>query len=225
MELEARYRLPSNLLGCNNEKDVNLLTYVIKQVDSLPDWETVEPISISEYNWGGDYRPKTTARLCYITEEGFLLRIECEEQNPKAVYFHDNDPVYKDSCLEFFVNFKPHADSSGYINFEGNANGSLLCGYGNSRHNRKMVKDFGTPQPKVKPFRESNLWGYELWIPLSLIRKIYSDSSFKKGDILKGNFFKCGDETSIPHYGSWTKIGSPAPDYHLPEYFGTLEIG
>lgn len=201
------------------------LIYLIKQTDTLPDWDTAEPIPISEYNWGGGYRPKAIAKLCFVKGKGFSLRITCEEQSPKAVYYHDNDPVYKDSCLEFFVNFKPDTAGSGYINFEGNSNGALLCGYGNSRHNRKSIKDFDVPQPIAKPFKTDNLWGYELCIPLNLIQKVYGDSSFKRGDTLKGNFFKCGDETITRHYGSWTKIGSPVPDYHLPEYFGTLEIG
>lgn len=200
------------------------MTYTIKQVNKTPDWDTLEPAFIREYNWGGSYRPQAEAKLCLVKGEGFLLRIACEEENPKAVYTHDNDPVYTDSCLELFMNFKPQQTGAGYINFEGNANGAILCCYGTSRHNRKKIIDFGTSHPKAKPFRGSGQWGYELFIPLSLIQTVYGDSSFQKGDILKGNFFKCGDETEIPHYGSWTKIDTPAPDYHLPEFFGIFEI-
>ena len=201
------------------------MNYVIKQVDSIPKWEMIEPASISEYNWGGAYRPNASARLCYVKHKGFLLRLTCEERDPKSVYTHDNDPVYKDSCLEFFVNFKPKAEDCGYINFEGNAAGALLSGYGKTRDNRKFLRELGVTAPKSVPFRDSNGWGYELFISLSFISAIYSNSAFQKGDILKGNFFKCGDETQIPHYGSWTKIENPSPDFHIPEFFGTLEIG
>jgi len=36
------------------------------------------------------------------------------------------DPVYKDSCVEFFVKPKP---DKGYFNFEFIAVGTLLCSY------------------------------------------------------------------------------------------------
>lgn len=202
-----------------------LLNYIIKQVDSTPNWESIEPISISEYNWGGNYRPNSTAKLSFIKQKGFLLQTSCEEENPKSVYFHDNEPVYRDSCLEFFMNFKPQIEGSGYINFECNANGALLCGYGTTKKDRNFIKDLGIPQPSVKACRGPNLWGYELFIPLSLIQEIYGNSSFRTGDLLKGNFFKCGDDTELPHYGSWTKIENPTPNFHLPEFFGTLEMG
>ncbi len=201
------------------------MSYIIKQLAGKPDWDSIEPISISQYNWGGDYRPKAEAKLCYVTGEGFFLRISCEEENPKAVYTQANDPVYKDSCLEMFLNFKPQEQGTGYINFEGNANGAILCCYGTSRHNRKKVVELGAEHPAAIPFQSNGLWGYELYVPLSLIQAVYGDASFAKGDMLKGNFFKCGDETENPHYGSWTKIDTPSPDYHLPEFFGTLEIG
>ena len=201
------------------------MNYIIKQVDGAPNWDTIESISISKYNWGGKYRPNASAKLCYIKQDGFSLQISCEESNPKSVYFHNDEPVYKDSCLEFFVNFKPQTDGSGYLNFEGNANGALLCGYGPTKNSRNFLKDLKISPPRVKSLRENNLWGYELFIPLSLIQKVYGNLSFETGVILKGNFFKCGDETELPHYGSWTKINHPTPNFHLPEFFGTLEMG
>lgn len=194
-------------------------------MDGAPNWDAIDSISISEYNWGGNYRPNASAKLCYIKQNGFLLQMSCEENNPKFVYFHDDEPVYKDSCLEFFINFKPQTDGSEYLNFECNADGALLCGYGSTKSNRMFLKDLGISPPCVKSLRTTNLWGYELFIPLSLIQKVYGNLYFKTGDILKGNFFKCGDETELPHYGSWTKVNNPTPNFHLPEFFGTLEMG
>jgi hypothetical protein len=37
------------------------------------------------------------------------------------------------------------------------------------------------------------------------------------------NAFKCGDETSHPHWASWAPIGE-ALNFHQPEYFGWLEL-
>ncbi len=42
-------------------------------------------------------------------------------------------PVYKDSCLEAFLNFAPEDLEKGYLNFEVNANSALLNGFGPGR--------------------------------------------------------------------------------------------
>ncbi|MCK7480493.1 MAG: carbohydrate-binding family 9-like protein [Candidatus Moduliflexus flocculans] len=36
------------------------------------------------------------------------------------------------------------------------------------------------------------------------------------------NFYKCGDETEFPHYGAWSPVETPAPDFHRPEFFGEI---
>lgn len=40
----------------------------------------------------------------------------------------------------------------------------------------------------------------------------------------KAGFYKCGDETGRPHYGSWQKVETDAPDFHRPEFFESFEI-
>jgi hypothetical protein len=45
-----------------------------------------------------------------------------------------------------------------------------------------------------------------------------------KGKKMRGNFYKCGDELSVPHFVSWTKINTPNPSFHVPECFGGLEF-
>lgn len=41
---------------------------------------------------------------------------------------------------------------------------------------------------------------------------------------MRGNFYKCADLTTVPHYLSWSPVGTPSPDFHRPEYFGTLVL-
>ena len=40
---------------------------------------------------------------------------------------------------------------------------------------------------------------------------------------MRGNFYTC-DESIHPHFGCWSPVLAPAPDFHRPEYFGKLEI-
>ena len=37
-----------------------------------------------------------------------------------------------------------------------------------------------------------------------------------------GNFYKCGDQTQVPHYLAWSSLTCDTPDYHRRGDFGTL---
>ena len=41
---------------------------------------------------------------------------------------------------------------------------------------------------------------------------------------IKANFYKCGDELQTPHFLSWNPIKIENPDFHRPDFFGTLEF-
>jgi hypothetical protein len=43
-----------------------------------------------------------------------------------------------------------------------------------------------------------------------------------KGKTCRANFYKCGDDLPEPHFLSWNNIIADKPDFHLPQYFGTL---
>lgn len=198
--------------------------YQIKTIHSPGEIKAGNAADIAVYNWGGEYRPVSKAILCYLEDEGFLLRIWSEEKNPRATFTGKNEGVCRDSCLEFFANFKPELPHSGYLNFEANANGALLCCYGESRFDRRTVLEMGFAHPAAVPFQTETEWGYELLIPLGLIQDVYGDASFKAGSVIRGNFYKCGDDTDVPHYGSYTEIQWEYPDYHRPEFFAEMEI-
>jgi hypothetical protein len=67
----------------------------------------------------------------------------------------------------------------------------------------------------------ADFWALAYRLPLSLFEKYYS-GRIAPGRVARANFYKCGDETEIPHYGAWNPVGSPKPDFHLPEYFGRI---
>ena len=56
------------------------------------------------------------------------------------------------------------------------------------------------------------------------IENIYGDAVFHSGDLLRGNFYKCGDRTEHPHYASFTKIDTPRPCFMDPDYFADMII-
>lgn len=218
---------------CDNEKvktrvkhmeERVLHMYQIKTIASMDELDQGNTALVDIYNWGGDYRPVTRAVLCFIKDQGFALRLTCEEENPRATFTEQNTGVCRDSCLEFFANFRPDLPDTGYINFEGNANGALLCCYGSCVEERETIADMGLEHPLPKVVRGEGFWGYELMIPLSLIEGVYGPSPFKTGSVIRGNFFKCGDETEFPHFGSYTKIDWEYPSFHRPQFFAEMQI-
>ena len=200
-------------------------TYEILTYDKMPeDWADVPCAIVSEYAWSLAYRPATYAQLIKISGEGFALRMVCREKNPRAVCTEYNQPVYTDSCLEFFAAWDAASDK--YLNMEMNANGALLSCVGKDRFERVPTLDVCGELPQVQGFSGDEEWGIVARIPFSVIRGVYGidESTFVPGYTFKGNFYKCGDETYIPQYGSWNRVGTENPDFHRPEYFGALVI-
>ena len=195
------------------------MQYEIQCVEQQIPWEEVNSVEIQSYPWGKDYMPETTAWLYYVEGEGYYLKMRCEESNPRAEYKNDNDPVYQDSCMEFFANYYPEDEAAGYINFEMNSNGAVLCEYGQVG-DRFYLKDkgFDVPQPKVT--KGVDYWEIELVIPADFIMAVYGKDTMSTA--IKGNFYKCGDKTEIVHYGSWAPIDNAVPAFHKPEFFGDI---
>ncbi|MGH2565575.1 MAG: carbohydrate-binding family 9-like protein, partial [Ginsengibacter sp.] len=40
----------------------------------------------------------------------------------------------------------------------------------------------------------------------------------------KVNFYKCGDKLPKPHFLTWNTVETEDPDFHAPEYFGSMEF-
>ena len=184
------------------------------------DWSAIPAASIDNYFWLEGHTPETTAKLAYIEGFGFALRMTCGETAPKAVYRRYNEPVYTDSCLEFFCDW---LGDGRYINMEMNANGTLLSCIGPDRHARTPIADLSDGEIfVVKGEIQPASWNVTAYIPTALLCRILEVDSipFGKGYTFRGNFYKCGDETPIPHYGMWSPVGTEKPDFHRPEYFG-----
>jgi len=171
-----------------------------------------------------------TFALSY-TEEELRLAFRVYEEAPLIRYTQPNDPVYRDSCVEFFVQPAP-TDDARYLNFEINAAGTLLVGLGAGRQDRAYLGPSARPQVPVATatgLRDEadgeSYWTACLRIPLNWLSSLFPSFVPCTGTEMRGNFYKCGDETPVPHYGCWSKVRSDAPDYHRSEDFGSLILG
>ena len=111
------------------------------------------------------------------------------------------------------------------MNFEMNSNGAFLAAVRTDRKNKTPIHLLaGDEMPTVEPFKGDGFWGVRAFFSLGFIKKTFGVDKFARGDVIKGNFYKCGDETPRPHFGAWSPIENPTPDFHRPEFFGDLVI-
>lgn len=170
------------------------------------------------------YFPRVTFSMAY-TDHSILLKYFVKEKYPVANCTQINDLVYKDSCVEFFLSFD---NGTNYYNLEFNCIGTAYGAYGKVKPDRTLLPAIVLAQ--IKSFIQINIadkegftqWEITLDIPFDIF--IYDNIASLEGIECKANFYKCGDETPEPHYLSWNNILSTEPNFHLPEFFGTVKF-
>ena len=101
----------------------------------------------------------------------------------------------------------PRPNYDGYLGFMERQVGELLSGrYGDVR--AVWLDGYWDHDADTVPFD---------WIGAAFGRRLEPGAAFS------GNFYCC-DETLHPHFGSWSPVAAPAPDFHRPECFGTLTL-
>lgn len=194
--------------------------------DESPDWESVPTASIDSWHWEGSeiFRPPSFAKLCGVREKGLYAKLWSFEDSPRRECSKRDDPVYEDSCLEFFV--QPDEKSDTYLNFEFNCNGVYLSQVGKSRNERTFLSELTDLEPEIKTFEINKnavkAWGIELFLSQNFLRLVTdSNYSLSKGK-LRANFYKCGDKTPLPHYGAFSPVDSLEKGFHNPPCFGEI---
>lgn len=175
---------------------------------------------INDYKWvSNNYKPLTEVFLCY-NNDAVKVRITAYESELRCEAKDDDGRVWCDSCVEFF--FKPFACDDRYINFEINPVGSMIMSIGDKRQDRLSIVNEYKSKLELTAKIENDFWTVEFQIPFNMLHEIYGLSIESIGNIMQGNFYKCGDETAFPHYGMWNEVLTKKPDFHRPEYFGEL---
>lgn len=186
------------------------------------DFSRAHKAEIDCYPWddGDGYRPRAYGQVVY-DRENLFVRLACRERDPLVTYDRPNQPVYQDSCLEFFINPTPERDT--FMDFELNAAGVLLLGHYRDGDFRLLDPE-SRPDFDIRCERDpaEGWWSVQLRIPFSFLREVFG----LDGDCPKSmavNLYKCGDHTTHPHYGCWSPIPSGGkPDFFRSDCFGTL---
>lgn len=136
-------------------------------------------------------------------------------------------PVADDSCVEFFV--QPRGQGHQYWNFEFNCIGTVNASRRQTRPapTRLSLDEIDSirrqPSCGTRPFCEIQglfSWSLLVALPLALIGVEYRGKPVE----LRANFYKCASRTSAPHYLAWNAVDTPAPDFHRPEFFGSITL-
>lgn len=192
---------------------------VIQKVEQLKDCPVFH---MDHYQWTKEYRPEAFGLMALLENYGLVISMTAREKDPLTRYTENEDPVYKDSGMEAFLNFKP-ASTKEYFNFEMNSNGALLSGFG-VKPNRKRVCQITSSHALCEAKIEEASWSVLLRVPMELICELYQIAPLKKGDHFTCNFYKISEDPSIEHYASYSPIVSEKPNFHLPEFFGDAVI-
>ncbi len=196
-------------------------------------WSDIEPVQLALYMGDKpDHFPFTQAKMAYDDHAVYII-FRVEDQYVKAVHSQNQDPVCRDSCVEFF--FSPEDDiKNGYFNLEMNCGGTMLFNHQIKRATEVvLISDSDMHQVKVahtmprivnEEISKKTTWVVEYSIPFSILSNYQTATSPEAGDVWRANFYKCGDRTSHPHWLTWAPVDYPKPNFHLPQFFGSLEF-
>ena len=200
-----------------------------------PAWAASEPLEIASFRpEGSDHRPRTRARLAW-DDDGLCGLFLVEDRHVRSVHTRFGDPVYRDSCVEAFLQPKP---GGGYLNFEMNAGGTVMASH-ITDHRRtpegfaaftKLTEEDGrrvevrSTLPRViEPEMDGPVdWQLAFFVPTALLERFVGPIGPLAGQEWRANLYKCGDGTSHPHWASWSPVD--ALNFHLPHCFGALRF-
>lgn len=197
------------------------------EVPALLDSHGIAANALTHTNWKDyPYLPDVKLRIAH-TGDAILLHFAVDEQAARAEISEDNQPVYFDSCVEFFAQLDPTKKE--YYNFEANCIGRMLAMRGISQSERcnapasALARIDRWSSLGTEPFGLADTpthWELALVIPVeAFFLDTVTDLS---GSTLRGNFYKCGDKLPVPHFTSWAPVDTPQPLFHVPACFAPI---
>lgn len=196
-------------------------------------WKKVESIKIEKHMGGlPKFEPVVESKMMYDDKNVYVI-FRVKDRFVQSTVQEYNGSVSENSCVEFF--FSP--DSSyplRYFNLEINAGGTPLIFYIAKPWNdykkletediNKIEIAHSLPKKVFPEITEPITWIIECRVPLEVLEKYSNVTKPAPGVTWKGNFYKTGSKTSNPNYMTWSFVDHPTPNFHLPQYFGTLKF-
>lgn len=182
------------------------------------EWERANVAVLGVHRWQMYAKPPYTEARVLCTETGVYVRMHSEEKHLRMQCKAHNGRVCEDSCMEFF--FTPGTVSKSYMNFEINPLGTVHLGLGEGRGGRTLI-----PPELFHLFHIETATSYDGWTAKFFLPYTFLQTYFGAlAPVWRCNFYKCGDKTEHPHYGTWREVKTDAPDFHQSAFFGTMML-
>jgi hypothetical protein len=199
-------------------------------------WCAAETMPVAAFHpRSTSHRPHVEAVLLYDAMCLHAL-FRVRDRYVRSVHTDYDSDTYKDSCVELFV--QPTAQP-GYFALEVNCGGAFSLRYieDSTRTADRFAKWTRVAPGLAETIRVSHSmpdvvnpeqpepvgWWVEVSWPFAVMEHYCGQVRPVAGRRWRGNAFKCGDETSHPHWASWAPIGDEL-NFHEPGWFGDLEF-
>ena len=180
-----------------------------------PAWQAAETVDVKNFRpESGEHRPKTSVRLLH-DRQGIHGLFQVRDRYVRCVRTTYGSEVWKDSCVEFFIEPRP---GRGYFNFEFNCGGAFLCNHivDPTRLPGGFKQATRLPETVVRQVRvRASLprlvdpeiagpvdWALQFFIPFALLENYLGPLGDVSGQTWRGNFFKCAEDNSHPHWAA-----------------------
>jgi len=196
------------------------LEQVVQQLSS----GEMTPITCVNWPLVTDYCPDARVSIARDDARVYIMwRVQGEKV--RCVSTLDLQPVWEDSCCEFFITLP----DGRYMNLECNAIGAMTS---SRRVERKVDVQYLTPAEFARIERYSSLphevidsqepmdYTLAIAVPMDLIGL---DAQHLPEHIM-ANVYKCGDKTARMHFVSLFPIAIPQPDFHRPDFFQAISL-
>ena len=184
-----------------------------------------------------EHHPRAEAKVLYY-DAGLYVHFRVFDRYVLCKRVYHQEITAKDSCVEVY--FEPFPGQKGYLNFEMNCGGALLLFYitDPTRTPRTIFKErlivpdallatmriaHSLPEQIENEIADPVNWWVEYFIPNGLFEHYVGPLGEPSQRTWRGNFFKCGDESSHPHWASWSPVHEF--NFHVPKYFQAMTFG
>ena len=186
--------------------------------------EGVEYYTVSALNWPETYPYLPTVDFA-VAHNGanLLIHYRVTEKRTLGTMVKDLDPVYKDSCCEFFC---MNEGDSLYYNIESNCLGSILmeCGKGRDNYTTSTTENLqhidrwaSLGRKDIGLINKETHWELAVVVPVAAFWR--HNFGTLSGKTFLVNVYNCVGSGDDRQYVTWNPIDTPSPDFHRPEYF------
>ncbi len=225
-----------------------MMEYVIKRAEKKPEldanwespqWADANVAEIANFRpESSGHRPETKLKLLY-DDRGIYGKFKVTDKYVRSVITEFQGAVCTDSCVEFFAGPDKFLPDDQYLNFEFNCGGTFLVYYiqnpardsGGLAKYHVLTKEeaagveiyHSMPEVVEPEITEETEWYLGFFIPFSVYEQFTGPLPENPAEVKwHGNFYKCGDKTSHPHWASWSPVDEL--NFHLPSCFQTIKF-